>query len=132
MSKCINYTNLLGKPFILGGRGDDGFDCVGLCMKVRELAGLPFIDVNSPEFLDLQDIENRIETGKQEFVKLDKPLPYCVVTFRMKCRYVSHIGIVLPCRTKFIHTRRHTNVVVERLSNQYWNKKIEGFYEYRT
>ncbi len=127
----VDYSDLLGKPFVLGGRGPDCYDCVGLCMELRRRAGLEFIDVNSPEHLDLAVIDGMVECGKCKFVRIDKPQPWCVVTFKMKCRYIAHIGLVLPGLSKFIHTRLRTNVIVERLNNEYWHKKIDGFYEYR-
>lgn len=59
--------------------------------------------------------------------KLDRPVPGCVVLFRIK-KMPCHIGYMLD-EFEFIHAWEGSNgAVVEQLST--WEKRIEGFYEY--
>jgi len=125
----IDITDLIGKPFDLNGTGDTGWNCYNLCCEVCRRAG-----VEIPERQPIEDLSERsvaIEQGLCEhFINIEKPEPYCLVTFKVRPPYVTHVGVVLEdCRT-FIHVMAKRNVVVERLDNLNWIKKIDGYYRY--
>ncbi len=128
MPKLI-YEDLLGKPFKLGGRGPEFYDCWGLCIELGKRVGqhLP-LDL-TPEDTKGQDIAIR-DKRDNEFVKLDRPEPYCIVTFRVTPPFVDHCGFVMEDCKHFIHIMRQRSVAVQRLDHKILAKRIDGFYRY--
>lgn len=123
----FNCSDLIGKPFKYGGRGPDEYDCYGLAKEIFNRLGKDLPDVNSPTEFDT------IDCAGKELVKLiteviDKPEPFCIVGFKVRPPYVSHMGIVLENRFTFIHILKNTHVCIERLDSLMWKDKIGGFY----
>lgn len=131
----LEYADLLGKEYKHNGRGPDHYDCWGLCMEVYKRLGLDL-----PEFLPqsqdpacihaiVQDACPPLEGGGgRNFIEIQKPVPYCLVSFMVRPPYVTHIGVVLEDTNKFIHLLRRSRVTVERLD--LWSKRVKGFYLY--
>jgi len=129
LTNKINITDLIGKPFDLNGTGPDKYNCYNLCVEVCKRAGIII-----PEKQPIENLPERsgaIEQGLSDyFVNIKKPKPYCLVTFKVKPPYVTHIGVVLEdCKT-FMHVMLKRNVVIERLDSLNWVKKIDGYYRY--
>jgi hypothetical protein len=61
------------------------------------------------------------------FIELSAPEPWCLVLFKIRPPYVSHIGVVLEDTSRFIHIMRNTSVSIERLDRQEWKRRIAGF-----
>ena len=83
--------DLIGIPYEKHGRTTKGLDCYGLVHLVYGRLGkeLP----NFPEdYTELLNIHNAIEENKSKFIELEKPEPYCIVTFSIYPPYVTHIG----------------------------------------
>ena len=102
-------------------------DCYGLVHLVYGRLGkeLP----NFPEdYTELLNIHNAIEENKSKFIELEKPEPYCIVTFSIYPPYVTHIGVVLDDCKRFIHIMEKRNVTIEKLDK--WQKRIRGFYKW--
>jgi len=124
----MDYEDLLGKPFEIGGHGES-YDCYTLSREVCRRAGIDLPDKKSIE--DLQTRSDAINQGKKEdYIKLDKPEPFCIVTFSLRPPFVNHMGVVLEDRKTFIHILEKRSVVVEKLRHKFWNSKIEGFYRF--
>lgn len=68
--------------------------------------------------------------GRELFVSLPKPEPWCVVTFAIHPRFVSHVGVVLDDCRRFIHIMEKTSVTAERLDALEWAPRIKGFYRW--
>ena len=118
---------LIGIPYEKHGRTTKGLDCYGLVHLVYGRLGkeLP----NFPEdYTELLNIHNAIEENKSKFIELEKPEPYCIVTFSIYPPYVTHIGVVLDDCKRFIHIMEKRNVTIEKLDK--WQKRIRGFYKW--
>ena len=119
--------DLIGIPYEKHGRTTNGLDCHGLVHLVYGRLGkeLP----NFPEdYTELLNIHNAIEENKSKFIELEKPEPYCIVTFSIYPPYVTHIGVVLDDCKRFIHIMEKRNVTIEKLDK--WQKRIRGFYKW--
>jgi len=125
------YTDLLGKPFRLGGRGPDFYDCWGICLELGRRVGLALPEDFTPNDTIEQDksIRNRRDN---DFVKLQEPKPYCIVTFMVTPPFIDHCGFVLEDCKHFIHIMRERSVAVQRLDHRILAKRIDGFYRYAT
>jgi Cell wall-associated hydrolases (invasion-associated proteins) len=130
-------NDLLAVPFVEGGRDISiGLDCYGLCKEIYKRRGIDLIEymdvalktiVSKENYSDVEDV---IQTEVSKlFEKIENPEPFCLVLLR-NGRFVTHIGIVLEDKIRFIHTRQGIGVSVTRLSHILWSKKIEGFYRY--
>ncbi len=129
MSK-VDYKDLLEKPFKLNGRGPDEYDCWGLCIEMGKRVGMDFPEDFTPSDVELQDKTIR-EIADTDFIRIEKPEPYCIVTFIIEPPFVDHCGFVLADKRHFIHIMKNHNVVVLRLDHRKLYKRIEGFYKCR-
>ena len=119
--------DLIGIPYEKHGRTTKGLDCYGLVHLVygrlgKELPNFP------KDYTELLNIHNAIEENKSKFIELEKPEPYCIVTFSIYPPYVTHIGVVLDDCKRFIHIMEKRNVTIEKLDK--WQKRIRGFYKW--
>lgn len=121
------YDDLLGKPFRLGGRGPNDYDCWGLCLELGRRVGLAFPNDFTPSNVYDQDALIRLHAD-DDFERLEKPEPYCIVTFRIKRPFVDHCGFVLPDVNYFLHTMYGHNVSRHRMDNRVMFPKREGLY----
>jgi len=121
------FDDLLGKPFRLGGRGPNDYDCWGLCLELGRRVGLAFPNDFTPSKACDQDALIRLHAD-EDFERLEKPEPFCVVTFRINQPYVDHCGFVLPDVNYFLHTMWGHNVMKQRMDHRILGPKREGFY----
>lgn len=124
----LSISDLIGIPFADGGRGPDSYDCFGLLEELYRRRGIFLPTEPNPLSLEQKGVAIAASIERGEWVRIKEPEPYCAVAFRMIPPYVTHIGMVLECRQKFIHTREGTNVAIERLNNIVWRHRIAGFY----
>jgi len=126
----LKYADLLGKPFRLGSRGPDYYDCWGICLELGKRVGINYPEHFTPT--DTSGQNDAIQDIRDEhFIKLDKPEPFCIVTFKINPPFVDHCGVVVENCTQFIHTMRSRSVVLQRLDNRILAPRIEGFYRLR-
>lgn len=125
----LDYSKLIGIPYLKGGRDEKGLDCYGLCMYVYKIMGIELPEYDSPDENSL--IHQLIFQGKELFEKIDKPSPFCLAPFVIRPPFVTHIGIVLENKDDFLHILRKKRSIIERLSNQFWSRRIEGFYRWK-
>lgn len=118
--------DLLGVPYEKHGRTTKGLDCYGLVHLVYERLGENLPD--SDEYSELLSMHNKIAEHKSQFVEIEKPEPFCLVTFSILPPYVTHIGIVLEDCKRFIHIMEKRNVTIEKLDK--WQKRCRGFYKW--
>jgi len=124
------YINLLGKPFQLGGRGPIYYDCWGICLEIGRRVGIEYPDDFTP--LGTEEQDKAICSGlDKDFIKLEKPEPYCIVTFKVTPPFVDHCGIVLSDCKHFLHIMRGHSVAVQRLDHKILAKRLDGFYRLR-
>lgn len=123
------YSDLIGKQFAYGGRGPFEYDCYGLCIEIYRR-----MEIELPEFGSSPSsswIHRHILEAQPLFDELKKPEPFCLVTFKTRPPYTSHIGVVLEHANQFIHIQQKSCVVIERLDALMWKNRITGFYSYR-
>lgn len=125
-------TNYLGLPFRDGGRGPDAYDCWGLVKAVYRDFGLEVKDyiVSCWDTLAISDAMTDRSSGC--WVKIDEPMPPCVVTMRIDVRHpglVNHVGIYIGCG-RYLQALEKTGVVITRLDDIKFKRCIEGFYRW--
>ena len=126
----VDYIDLLGKPFLLGARGPDDYDCWGICLEIAGRAGIKYPFEFTPSEPWNQDTKIRAGLDR-EFDEIEKPEPYCIVTFKIHPPFVDHCGIVLPDCKHFIHTMAGHSVAKQRLDHKILAKRLHGFYKLR-
>jgi len=128
----ISWQDIMGKPFQYGGRGPNSYDCYGLIIELNNRLNrfMP------PDFISTSDVDiicKQIDCATSiQFNKLLKPIPFCLVTFFIKPRITSHIGMVLPNLYQFIHITENTSVSIDRLDSHEWSRRITGYWEHVT
>lgn len=131
------FNDLFGVKFKYGGKSiEEGFDCWNLCREVYRRIGkeLPTFEYVVEEIHGIEgakNIDKKIAKAKEMFKKLERPEPYCLVTFFIRPPYTSHIGVVLPDCLHFIHIMEKTSVTIERLDAPEWERRITGFWRYQ-
>ena len=125
----LELHDLLLARFSENGEGPKEYNCWNLCREIYRRCGKAL-----PKYSDyiavISQRDNLIKTViEDDFLRIDKSEPLCLVTLMLAPRAITHIGVVLDNR-RFIHVRRNVGVVVERLDNKAWKKRIEGFYRY--
>lgn len=123
--KELDYSDLLEKPFELGARGPDKFDCYGICLE----AGMR-VEICFPFSLTPADLQSQKDVSKDilknVFEEIEKPESYCIVTFKINPPFVDHCGFVLEDSVHFLHIMRNHSVVRQRLD--LYKKRIYKFY----
>jgi cell wall-associated NlpC family hydrolase len=119
------FTDLLGKPFTEKGRGNPGYDCLGLTIEVARRLGRQLPDyVSSEDELHAQLGAGASTLGDLE--QIPRPEPGCVVLLRM--RPDQHHLAVMVDQYRMIHTSRQTGCVIERVLSPLWARKVIGYY----
>ncbi len=126
-NKKLDYSDLLGGTFKWLAKGENNeWDCWSLTREVLRRVGKELPDKKS--FIDLKLRNAAFEEGRKLVEKLEKPEPYCIVAFKTRRFFITHIAIVLEdCKT-FIHIQKKTRVNICRLDHIFWENKIEGYY----
>ena len=120
----------MGKPFVLGARGPDEYDCWGVCIVLAKR-----VDIILPEHLTPNSNERQeaaIETMKGRFIRLDKPEPFCIATYRMhgSRKFVDHCAFVNEDCSRVIHTLFRQHVHSLRIDNRILLSRLDGYYKY--
>lgn len=128
----IPIQDLIGKPFVDGGRGPAGYDCYGLVMEVMRRYGIELPDYGL-SCLDRAPaaIDAACASAGQDWTKIGTPEPGCLVAIAYPHPgHISHVGVVIG-PDRFIHTRSRTGgVTLDRLSSPAWQKRIRGYWRY--
>lgn len=121
----MEYLDLIGTPFVDGGRDKKGLDCWGLAKELYHRRGIDLPDFNISA-MATDRITGELLANKPLWRKLQEPELYCIVVIRLICHgWADHVGIYLG-NNKFIHAYRATGVVIDRLSR--WRSRIIGYY----
>lgn len=123
------YIDLIGKPFEFGSRGPNTFDCYGLCMEVYKRLGRELPDYPTSFGNYTEDNETYVN-GKANFIRLEKPVPFCLVTFMIIRPFVSHVGVVTEDCTHFLSAEVKRFVSIEPLESPRWRGRLDGFWKY--
>lgn len=124
----LAVDDLIGIPFVDGGRGPDAYDCWGLALEVFRRSG-----INLPDYkiscTQASRIDQTIESERDFWQRCDEvlPIPALVVLRFNEVLFCNHTGVYVGAG-KFIHTREKIGVNIDRLESPAWRRKIEGFY----
>ena len=123
----MRLDDLIGLPFMWGGRGPDSYDCFGLVREVQRRRGINLPDRPSPQAMDFQAaMADSIASRWTE--PLCKPEAFAVVVFNAR-RFGWHCGIVLDDCRRFIHVASCTTTVrIDLLDDYPWSKFIKRFF----
>lgn len=124
----IEYEDLIGIPFVDGGRNESGLDCWGLAKEMYRRQGINVKDYQISA-MDTANIADELKKNEPDWRKLKEEKTGCLVVMRLAgSEWANHVGIMLEYG-KFIHAYRDTGVCIDRL--QRWKSHIVGFYEPR-
>jgi len=125
----IDISDLIGTPF-------NDMHCWELTEEVFSRCGItmPTYDIGADETkkisLQYANGMSEADAGVGPWEKLDKPEVPCLVAIKTHPKYVSHCGVYIG-NHQFIHSLSDTGVIISKLKDPRWSKKIVGFYRYR-
>lgn len=133
----MDLRQFIGCPFKDGGRGEEidpitrkpFYDCYGLFQAVFRAYRVEVADYRIGCFAT-DEIKKAFEQYKGEWEQIEKPEAPCAVALRMDAdrpQIVNHFGVYVG-NGKFIHTLQKTNSIISDIHDEYWKRKIEGFY----
>lgn len=120
------FADLIGKPFLRGGRGPEGYDCWGVLQEVQRRLGNSPTDFPTDPTLLMQAISD-------EWMPLERyqAKPGDGVLLRSaNAAYVWHIGVMVG-PFKMLHAREGAGVCTERVDSPAYLRRICGFYRFR-
>jgi cell wall-associated NlpC family hydrolase len=122
----------IGIPYVDRGRDpvlDRGLDCWGLIRWVYALedrGALPLYGIG--EYASAEDrgaVAGVVSRHLSEYHEATEPDPFDIVLFRVGGE-LCHVGVLVD-PGHFLHIRRSTDSVVERLSSPLWRDRVAGF-----
>ncbi len=115
------YLDLLGKPFVEGGRGPFFYDCVGLMLELHRRMGH-----RMPEWAsDPEEVPRAMSL----FETVTEPRPGDCVLLRSPDPG-WHVG-VLVTPTLMLHARSEAGVLVESIARAPWKNHVEAYFRWR-
>lgn len=124
-------NDLIGKPFVNGGRGPDGFDCYGLAREVMRRFDQPLPPDLSCDALHAASCE--LEFDRQRLLRCWRPVlipaPGTLIAIKNHPLYVNHVGVLLS-GGRFIHCLERLGVCLDLVHSPAWSRRIHGYYEY--
>ena len=136
MIEIIEYADLIGIPFVDGGRTREGLDCWAVVLECYRRAGVllkdPFASKRQADILPMQgeDVDRWIAEQFDHWERIDTPGIGSVVAFRDVDGAAVHVGVVVE-PGKFLHALKRTGVVVGKLDREPWCTAMMGAYAYR-
>ena len=121
----FKYDDLIGIPFVDGGRDMEGMDCWGLakvCFKRQEIAVQDY-DISA---FNAVKIDAELSTNSYVWQKMDNPVVGCLVLINISCQgFANHVGIYVG-ENKFIHAYANSGVCISTIKR--WKSHIIGYY----
>ena len=86
--------DVLGKPWIPGGRGPDEFDCYGLLWWVqKKYFGQTLPDFAGVNPASMGGLKDQFEAGLDDWQSIPEPVEGCGVAMSRKWGFIHHCGI---------------------------------------
>lgn len=120
------YVDLIGKPFLAGGRGPESFDCVGLALEIARRLGKQVPDFVSSEAELHQQLAGD-GAALADCPQIPRPVPGCAVLLRMSPSQ-HHLAFMVD-EYRMIHTTAATGCVIERVNSPLWSRRVIGYYD---
>lgn len=132
----FQYDDLIGVPYLHGGRGNGGLDCWGAIIILKARQGIVIPD----PYKGVEKLWGRHATPEEaeaaaarlfgNYEKLEQPNIGCIVTFSRWGNAPDHAGILVE-PGKFIHSVEKIGVCISKLARQPWCDWYRGAYHYR-
>lgn len=92
----VDVTDLLGKPYVLHGRGPDGYDCYGLVIEVCKRYGIDLPDFDYQSYSEEFVLRN-ITTleASHHALKINVLVEGAVILFESSKGFKNHIGVYI-------------------------------------
>lgn len=115
--------DLVGKPYRLGGRGPDAYDCAGLVVECLRRRG---IDIEIPSTgSKSENYKAMMSILRQSWREVDVPREGVLVFIKP-----AHVGMMVN-RRELIHAAEwRDQVLIEYLDSPHLRPCFGGFYEY--
>lgn len=129
MPRSIDYLDLLGVPFLDGGRDPAvGLDCWGLVRVAFSRAGISLPDYRI-SCSDAGRISEEIDMHRSVWtaVKRDEVLPALLAIRFNTIDVVNHTAVYLG-GMRFLHTDSKRGVHLDRVDHPWWKRHIDGYY----
>lgn len=107
-----DYSDLIGKPFVRGGRGPDEYDCYGLVIEIYRRMGKQLPDFVSPG--NLEAVEEIVDRESRNWRRVPFETVGAVLSMRIN-GLRSHVGIILP-HSRVLHASENVGVAIDRLN----------------
>lgn len=121
----MQIGDLIGIPFVDGGRNRKGLDCWGLAKEVYKRHGIELPDFQISA-MSADTIAEELTANKPLWKKIDRPVPYALIVIKLACGgWANHVGVCID-NNKFIHAYKKTGVCIDRISR--WRSHTAGFY----
>jgi len=109
------FDDLIGKQYKENGRGPEGYDCYGVCMKVCKRIGIKLPEVD--------------ELYREPFYQPDQPQLGDIVLIDVGCE--RHVGVMLDRRQLLtVYSTGRRGVHRMRTDHPWIKDRILGIYRY--
>ena len=119
----LQTSDLIGKPFRVGGNGVEGYDCWNLAVEVFRRFGIELPDYRT----ECGSVPIAIEEKCDKWVQCSGEIPVPALIVFTTAGLCDHVGVYLGLG-RFIHAHETAGVVVCRTDHVFWKKRIEGYY----
>lgn len=121
----FEYENLIGIPFVDGGRDKEGMDCWGLAKECFRRQGISVKDYDISA-METVAIDHELKANENNWSKIDAPVIGCLVLINISCQgWANHVGIYVG-DNKFLHAYANTGVCLSPIKR--WRSHIKGYY----
>ena len=122
-------SDLIGIPYLDGGRTRTGMDCWGPPIIVwKEQKGIELPDFVYESSSDSLEIEQIILSQIGFFTRVNSPQEFDLAAFRIPVGGpLCHVGIMVD-KERFLHAHKGINSCIESAFTQPWSRRLDGFY----
>lgn len=131
----MTYADLIGVPFVEGGRTREGLDCWGVVLELYRREGIvlkdPFACETQASVKQTQreNAEVWIARHFDQWRRVSDPAWGRVAAFRDVDGAAVHVGVLVE-PGKFVHALKKSGVVVGKLDRAPWCDNLMGIYAY--
>lgn len=119
-------------PFVVGGRGWEGWDCWGLVYVAhRELLGveIPALAADYDPATSFAELGRLVDRERPAWAEIERPRFGDVALFRIN-KIETHVGFVLE-PSRMIHCLHGAGTLCERLDTLTWARRRAGYFRHR-
>jgi len=117
----MNTDDYIGRPYISGGDGPDGYDCYGLARAIAADRGFVLPAQRSVDGVALREavFDRRLCQWTEP---IDRPEPWSLIVFDHKSLGL-HVGTIIDVPGKFIHVSQLSGSVrIDRIRNRLFKR----------